>query len=634
MMSVLGLWILVSLLGYSIGYVIVQRPAEYYNYQTQPYARQWQPLQYQFLDYQPSYYNNYYYPSAFTYAVPNKPYPKPLKPDLGHGLSYEEGQNLLQVYRLIRVITIFRTPTKKLTLLDKLLKRLTKQSLQDQLVDLVCHVDGYEEVAELDQGPPGIKLDLFVDDPGRLLFAIQRALNALDLDEYEYDHHYGKHHGFCGVHKELCGELRELRDEANALSVPLIKKHRVYEIKAMVKQALDSDILEDLDEDLESRLLELDDIDIEMPEIPLFEEVPMATSYDAQIPEDYQEQINEDYQEQIPVIYQEPIYRSYQEQLPVAEQYDEQKLNQLATVLHNYFQQQSTTESHQEIHQKEVVPTSTPTYPRTTVPTTATVSVIPIAKEDTNTWFGSLFGNGDALPGTVDVSEPAVLIEPVTVEKSDPKKVVENNVSANTEKSNSASAFFSAPLWLSKTSDQQEVENKEASDNATKAEKEEARDLPDELSRIDVDDNGPTRVDMFKLKEASPALDFIDADPSRTSVESRNQQSPKNNARRAVKEEILKVLSLLEEAFEELHGRISDPDVDKLVDGLRDVEAGVRWTEMLSALQKLITEKQLESGEQILDVLEHWKEDENGQINNGYFERTYGGQTTKASVNQ
>lgn len=146
-----------------------------------------------------------------------------------------------------------------MTSLDRLVQRLTEQSLQDQLVELVSHVDGYEEVAALDRGPPGIKLDMFVDDIARLLRAIQRALNALDLDSYG-----GYHHGCCELHKELCKELRHLRDQAKALTVAQIKSEMVEHIKAKVKEAFDTDILEDLDEDLESRLLELEGMDLDL----------------------------------------------------------------------------------------------------------------------------------------------------------------------------------------------------------------------------------------------------------------------------------------------------------------------------------------------------------------------------------
>lgn len=45
---------------------------------------------------------------------------------------------------------------------------------------------------------------------------------------------------------------------------------------------------------------------------------------------------------------------------------------------------------------------------------------------------------------------------------------------------------------------------------------------------------------------------------------------------------------------------------------------------MLNALQKLVTEKKLDSGEQIVGVLEQWKTGVRGQLDNGYFNRTYG----------
>ncbi|KXJ71612.1 hypothetical protein RP20_CCG020173 [Aedes albopictus] len=101
---------------------------------------------------------------------------------------------------------------------------------------------------------------------------------------------------------------------------------------------------------------------------------------------------------------------------------------------------------------------------------------------------------------------------------------------------------------------------------------------------------------------------------------------PQPDARSFAKEETIKVLNLLEEAegFTELRKRIFDSDVDQLVDGLKNVESGIRWSEMLNALQKLVTEKKLDSGEQIVGVLEQWKTGVRGQLDNGYFNRTYG----------
>ncbi|EAT45300.1 AAEL003429-PA [Aedes aegypti] len=346
-MSVLGLWILASLVGDCIGYVNVQQPAQYNVYQSQTYEHKWQPLQYksydyqhhdyqtygnqhnsfkpyeykpydyqaydytsyyykpndyqpyyyraydyqpytyqdvayqpydyqtydyntyeyepydhQSYDYQPSYYNSYYsyYPTTYKYPEPYKSVKQHHKPDL----SYDEGQKFLQVYRLIRVIALFRIPPKThKSLFDKLVERLTKQPLQDQLVELVRHVNGYEEVAKLEPGPHVMELDLFVDDAPRLLLAVQRALNALDLEEYE-----GR--GCCGGHEELCVELRQLRDQANALTVTMVKKEKV---KFEVKQALDTDILEDLDEEQESRLLEVERLNIDVGGVTGYEVV-------------------------------------------------------------------------------------------------------------------------------------------------------------------------------------------------------------------------------------------------------------------------------------------------------------------------------------------------------------------------
>ncbi|XP_062716198.1 uncharacterized protein LOC115254619 isoform X1 [Aedes albopictus] len=659
-MAVLGLWILLSLtIKCSIGYVINQPPAEFYSYQEQPYDYQWQPLPYGTLDYPPTYYNtyHYYYPSTYNYPEYYKPYPetpmpiyygsyyynypsayevpvtqKPYSPksDPKQCPSYDEGQKLLQVYRLIREIELCRSPPKKykkMTSLDKLVQKLTKQPLEHLLVEVVCHVKGYEKVADLDHCYP--EHHHLVNDNAQLLVAIQKALNALDLDDYYHDHHDRDrhyHHGCCDHHKELCVELRYLRNQANELTEAQIKKEMVKGIKATVKQAFDTDILEDLDEALESRLLDLETLDVDVPLIESLPEPPVT-----------------------------PQARN--------QEFDQELLEQLSELiaLEQYLQQNVAFEPHLEKSQDESVYLPSTAYPSMSTtrrpPTTTT-------EEPKASWIGSrlgsLLGETHLLPGykTINVDEPAVLLgQPVTIEKVNVEKSNQGSTAPESEAekpSSGLAATLSAPLWLTKNTQQEKVENKESgpsflnkleemllktpehrqeTEDATEGLEEEAREVPFEVPLNSHNNaNGPTRFDLLKVHGPTPALAFIDKEtpvlPGHTSsAESRNQQS----ARQVVKQEVIKVLSLLEEAFPELEGHVSDPDVDQLVGGLRDVEAGIKWTEMLSAVQKMIARKKLSSGEQILDVLEHWKEDEEGRLNTGYFDRTYGGVTTTSA---
>lgn len=272
----------------------------------QPHAYQWDVLKNHVDSYQPRYHDSYYYnypsPAKYVYKPEPKPHkqepksykpePKPHMPDIKHCSSHEEGQKYLQLYRLIRVIDLFRAPPKyhkKITSLDKLVQQLTKQSLQDELVKLVRHVEGYEQVTQLEHGHPDHEMYVLVNDDARLLLTIQKTLNALDLDDYDdhyhdqqhrdhhyqdhqyrdhphydqryHDHHYQnqyyqdphyqddhyqyhkhddyqhrdhryeqqhkQHHGCCYHHKELCYELRQLRDQANSLKLSHLKKQPI-----------------------------------------------------------------------------------------------------------------------------------------------------------------------------------------------------------------------------------------------------------------------------------------------------------------------------------------------------------------------------------------------------------------------
>ncbi|XP_021709027.1 uncharacterized protein LOC110679209 [Aedes aegypti] len=601
------------------------------------------------------------------------------------------------------------------------------------------------------------------------------------------------------MHKELCEELRHLRDQANALSVPYIKKERVSEIKAMVKQAFDTDILEDLDEDLESRLLDLDDLDIEMPVITPNEDVldidtPVLTGY-----EDV-DHIDVD----------EPEIVEYVEVPSNGYKYDEETLDRLALAMDLYLQNQGTIAAQQakekskEIAVESTTVDYTSSYPRTTL--RATTMITPVhsnAKENSkDSWFGSLFGKENKLPvkPTIDVSQPAELIEPDHGKQKEQdawihKDVAEKNAlefdiderfqtPANTENMDVESVVtHSVPIWLMKNAELDMDSNKEvdlvtineeelfrklpaSSRNEAEAvdvvaaEDIEARELPteeeelpveedvqqehldqettssstetsqnegdyvdgaateniDEITHelsveeekpdqddLDFDQQSITEIwtveatsteashteneaveenvpelpieeenvqvdDTATIEETSTKTEALDentteyidvtthglsvegeqpldqqstSEPSTveassptTPVESHEEHTPptttaapKPDARVFAKEEVFNVLSLLEETkgFTELKEHISIPDVDQLVDGLPNVEAGIRWTEMLSALQKMVTEKQLHSSKEIVDVLEHWKRGMKGQLDNGYFNRTYGG---------
>ncbi|XP_062711423.1 uncharacterized protein LOC115255828 [Aedes albopictus] len=253
-MSVLGFLVLASLLGCGFAHVPYHRSGRHFcGHHRQPHAYQWEVLKDHVNSYQPRYHDSYYYnypsPAKYVHKPEPKPHkqepksykpePKPHMPDIKHCSSHEEGQKYLQLYRLIRVIDLFRAPPKyhkKITSLDKLVQQLTKQSLQDELVKLVRHVEGYEQVTQLEHGHPDHEMYVLVNDDARLLLTIQKTLNALDLDDYDDHYHdqqhrdhqqHKQHHGCCYHHKELCYELRQLRDQANSLKLSHLKKQPI-----------------------------------------------------------------------------------------------------------------------------------------------------------------------------------------------------------------------------------------------------------------------------------------------------------------------------------------------------------------------------------------------------------------------
>ncbi|XP_021707299.1 uncharacterized protein LOC110678578 isoform X2 [Aedes aegypti] len=338
-MSVLGLWILASLLGCCIGFVTVQRSARHHDCHRRPHAYQWQIANVQPRDYQPSDYGSYYNPPKL-YKSKQDPCPS----------SFEEGQKLLQVYRLIRVIVLFRLQTKAhSSSLDKLVERLVK--LQDQLNKLVYHVDGYEEVAALKQGDHEPDSDMFVHDIGRLLLAIQKALNGLDLDDEDNYYNYPQHrfrqdhrpkgNGCCKAHGELCEELRQLRDQANALTVAHVKKEMLYGAKLQAKES--------------------DSFDFNI--------------YEQYLPEPY----------------------NYEEaQLPQSYQFDE--LDELVIGLELLLQQQMMiAKAMQFDDQTQVVPA--PVIEDVIIPTTTTLATPVIPPAANEPWLGSFFSKGNLLPG-------------------------------------------------------------------------------------------------------------------------------------------------------------------------------------------------------------------------------------------
>lgn len=690
-MSVLGIWVLASLLRCCIGYVVLQRPAEYYDYQNQPYAYQWQPLEYQPPDYPPSYYSSYYYYYPLSFGFPESPpsIPGPL-------LSFDEAQKLLQVYRLIRVIDIFREPIKTVTSLDRLVQQLTNDTIQEQLVELLCHVDGYEEVAALVRGPPGLDLDLFVDNIGRLLLAIQRSLNALDLDDDDY-HRSILSQGYAGLPETLRKQLRQFRDVANALTVAQIELELKDGSKSKAKEALVTDLLENLtgEEDEDSSLVD-----------------EFNENFD--VVDDDEDSLALDNVDKYVVVIDD-VEKEQQSQKP---QFSQEDLDKLANVLEHYLEQQKMAEDilkKEKSQEKPVLlkPSVDPTTSTTTTSTTPTTPVpSTISEKDRDSWLDHLFGKGNLKPNhqTIDVSQPAELIEPeeeeanAWVHEDDFNKNALDfdidqrfQVHTSTEKSSTLSTVaHSLPMWLTKKPVLKKDENKksgyeilnkterhllrELPNNeevtiekaSVEASEGEARELPiDQEKLVEEQIDEPNRFDLLadltehKVKDSTPvpiagdvklehrqldeqstteavseeatsqsAPNIYEVHTEKARSESRDEMSSlpttaaaEPDARQFVKEEILKVLNLLEEAngFTELKDLISDGDVDQLVNGLSNVEVGIRWTEMISALQNLVTEKQMQNGKSIVDILELWKESEEVQLDTGYFDRTYGG---------
>lgn len=594
-MPVPQLYIWVPLIVCCTGFIIPQQPAPYYDYNGQPY--QWQPSSYQSqpshyyhqsCEYDPSYYSSYssgYYYYPHVYANPGYHRNDLHTTHLDHGLSHYEAEKLLQVYRIIRVVAIFRTPPKspkKITSLDVLLHRLTKQKLQEQLVALVNHLHGYEELAKLTHGHPGHDTK-FVNDNARLLAAIQRALNALNLDAYDHDPHHHKGYGFCELHKELCGELRRLRDKANALTVAQIKKELLGGYKPEMKQEM-----EDLDENLQSR--DLEDVEVDGNE----------------------------------------------EAMPVDNEYVEvEALNELITALELYLQQQKIAE--EKIQEAVGQPDSM---------TSTTSSPLPATYTE-GSWFGSVFGKGDgAADNQTDngskpmtetnnkPNEPNAWVHEDVVEKEPHDFDIDERFQTATnawDSSVSSTVTHSVPIWLSEDTEKPESRKWPPPNTNTTKEIKITEKRPE--SRQDPDDVPESPVELpvdGQLEQQQPEVTTEVVTSSTATndqlTSSTTTAAPTFDARRFVKGQVLSVLSMLEEAkgFTELKEHISNPDVDQLVAGLSDVEAGVRWTEMITALQNLVVDKQLNRTEQIVNVLEHWKKGARGQLDNGYFSRTYG----------
>nr|XP_029708102.1 uncharacterized protein LOC109402911 isoform X2 [Aedes albopictus] len=305
-------------------------------------------------------------------------------------------------------------------------------------------------------------------------------------------------------------------------------------------------------------------------------------------------------------------------------------LNELITALEIYLQQQKLAEEREQdaIGQLDSM-------------TSTTNSPVPVAPAE-GSWFGSMFGKGsDAADKQTDDADSKPAMETGSKPSSGEnawvhEDVVEKNphdfdiderfqTATNSKDFSTASPVtHSVPLWL--TENTEHPESKElVPDVLTTKEIEIYEQLPE--SRQDPED-----VDDVQEKHQQPEVTTTDEPTSSSSTDTTDEVSSSTttattpDARSFVKEQILNVLRLLEEAkgFTEIKEHISNADVDQLVDGLADVEAGVRWTEMLTALQNLVADKQLDHAEAIVNVLEHWKKGAKGQLDNGYFNRTYG----------
>ncbi|KXJ71610.1 hypothetical protein RP20_CCG020171 [Aedes albopictus] len=217
-------------------------------------------------------------------------------------------------------------------------------------------------------------------------------------------------------------------------------------------------------------------------------------------------------------------------------------------------------------------------------------------------WLGSLFGKGYLLPigqTTDEVSHPPGLVEAVTDEdnkRGDPsvEEVVNAQPAESTSNRTSAvsAVYNSVASWLRKSPEQQKVA---AEDQA--------------------------EVDDEKARELSVDEPAADEQPILTNA------TFDSDVRGFIKNEIANILTSLEKAngFTDLKEHMPDQDIDQLVESLSDVRTGVRWTEMISGLQKLVTEKQLDNGERIVEALAQWKKSEDEQVDDdGYFERVYG----------
>lgn len=778
-MFVLEFLTLASALRCCIGYTVVQRPAEYYNYwnnyqnyQLQPSdyqwkstEYQWQPLDYaeqpydyqynnyQYNNYQPntyqpnSYPTNYYQPYYYKpydyqpynykpyeyqpsyssyYYYPqydlSTPYGYNVRPKLPHAAA----QQLLQVYRMIRVLDVFRdsVPDPAPTSLDQLIQELSDEALQYKLAELLHNEPGYEEVAGLVNDPNVNVMNPFVNNHRRLLPAIQRAITGVDLTT-ELDH-------------DLYGRLRALRDQANALTVEQIEAELSHGLRGQAKEVEVSDVLENLLDDVEAKDLE-------------------------EFHENLQKEGDLNEMDKYLVVIDDPEIKIQQEPKQSNDFHDE-TLDDLEAALEVYLEEQKLVEAN-KIKEKSI----TEHEQETTVASTTTETPIPV-EAPKDSWLGSLLGKGHLLPGhygssneapesqklpqPIDVSQPAVLVE---MDEMESNKLDDQNAwvhqkkedtdpldfdidqrfqapsVTSTEKTNSVT--HSVPLWLIENSKKQDAESKQIElidlfEDHTEGEEELLRQLPDEQDEEDTNDtvieledimesrtegddeivqelpgneqvktekipsmvgeekareapsveekrkeDGPARYDLLVELEHQYLLGLLEnstedsvtvdtnqelerldvttetssteatsvGQPSAanvyevhtesTRVEARGESSTftptapsESDVRSYVREELLKVLNLLVESngFPELKEDITEGDLKELVEELSLVQMGVRWTEMISALQKLIANKKLHNSDRIVETLEHWKQGGEGNLDDGYFDRTYG----------
>ncbi|XP_055613854.1 uncharacterized protein LOC129760267, partial [Uranotaenia lowii] len=143
--------------------------------------------------------------------------PAPFLAATQNPLSRDEAQQLLELYYLIQMITLYRRAAPRRTKLDELVEQLKDDYFEQQLRDLLHEVEGFDEVAILgshayDRLEPWNLLDKgrFVNDYRQLIPALHRVLDVIEVDNY--------------ADEDFREKLKQLKKNVEGVTVEVIQK--------------------------------------------------------------------------------------------------------------------------------------------------------------------------------------------------------------------------------------------------------------------------------------------------------------------------------------------------------------------------------------------------------------------------